>query len=64
MHIKQSLKNLMKNFSANESGATAVEYGIIIAILSLAIIGSGDTVWKIIKDKFIFIGNTITTGGT
>ena len=64
MHIKQSLKNLMKNFSANESGATAVEYGIIIAILSLAIIGSGDTVWKVIRDKFVFIGNTVTTGGT
>ena len=64
MHIKQSLKNLMKNFSADESGATAVEYGIIIAILSLAIIGSGDTVWKVIKDKFIYIGNTVTTGGT
>ena len=64
MHIKQSLKNLMKNFAANESGATAVEYGIIIAILSLAIIGSGDTVWKVIRDKFVFIGNTVTTGGT
>ena len=62
MHIKQSLKNLMKNFSADESGATAVEYGIIIAILSLAIIGSGDTVWKVIKEKFLFIGNTITNG--
>jgi Flp pilus assembly pilin Flp len=43
----------------NESGATAVEYGIIIAILSLAIIGSGDTVWKVIKEKFVFIGGKL-----
>ena len=64
VHSNQSLNHIMKRFAADESGATAVEYGIIIAILSLAIIGSGDTVWKIIKDKFIFIGNTITTGGT
>ena len=54
----------MKRFAADESGATAVEYGIIIAILSLAIIGSGETVWTAIKDKFIYIGNRITTGGT
>jgi pilus assembly protein Flp/PilA len=56
------LKCELHRFAANESGATAVEYGIIIAILSLAIIGSGNTVWVVIKNKFIFIGDKITAG--
>jgi pilus assembly protein Flp/PilA len=52
----------ISRFWHNESGATAVEYGLILAVMSLAIIGSGSTVWTAIRDKFIFLGNTVKTG--
>lgn len=32
------MKNLVKSFIANESGATAIEYGLIAAGVSLAIL--------------------------
>jgi Flp pilus assembly pilin Flp len=55
-------KKLIKRFIADKSAATAIEYGVIIAILSLAIIGSGDTVWVVIREKFVMLGSVITTG--
>jgi pilus assembly protein Flp/PilA len=55
-------KSELKRFAENESGATAIEYGILISILSLAIIGSANSVWVVIKDKFVYIGNVITAG--
>jgi pilus assembly protein Flp/PilA len=36
------MKNLLKRFVANESGATAIEYGLIAALVSVALI-SGAT---------------------
>ena len=34
------MKNILKRFFADESGATAIEYGLIAAGISLAIIGA------------------------
>ncbi|MDG4880920.1 Flp family type IVb pilin [Mesorhizobium sp. WSM4884] len=33
------MKNLLQQFIKDESGATAIEYGLIVTVLSLAIIG-------------------------
>ncbi|MDG4879152.1 Flp family type IVb pilin [Mesorhizobium sp. WSM4935] len=33
------MKNLLQQFIEDESGATAVEYGLILTVLSLVIIG-------------------------
>ncbi|MEW6632054.1 MAG: Flp family type IVb pilin [Pseudomonadota bacterium] len=33
------MKNLLQQFVRDETGATAIEYGLIVAVLSLAIIG-------------------------
>ena len=60
--LLNKLKAELKRFSENEDGATAIEYGVIIAILSLAIIGSGNTVWVVIREKFVMIGGVVTTG--
>jgi pilus assembly protein Flp/PilA len=32
------MKNLVKNFARNESGATAIEYGLIAGLVAVAII--------------------------
>lgn len=33
------MKNLIKKFLKNESGATAIEYGLIAALIAVAVIG-------------------------
>ncbi|WP_292475927.1 Flp family type IVb pilin, partial [Mesorhizobium sp.] len=33
------MKNLLQQFIEDESGATAIEYGLIVAVLSLVIVG-------------------------
>ncbi|WP_192251307.1 Flp family type IVb pilin [Mesorhizobium silamurunense] len=33
------MKNLLQQFLQDETGATAIEYGLIAAVLSLAIVG-------------------------
>ncbi len=38
------MKNLMKKFFKDQSGATAIEYGLIAALISVAIIGGVSTV--------------------
>ena len=34
-----TMKNLLQQFLEDETGATAVEYGLIVVVLSLVIIG-------------------------
>jgi pilus assembly protein Flp/PilA len=34
------MRHLLRNFAANESGATAIEYGLIAAGISVAIIAT------------------------
>ena len=47
------MKNIMKRFAADESGATAIEYGLIAAIMGVAVIG-----------VFKLFGSKLTTGFT
>jgi pilus assembly protein Flp/PilA len=37
------MKTLVLNFAKNESGATAIEYGLIAALISVAIITAATT---------------------
>lgn len=48
------MRNLFKSFAKDESGATAIEYGLIAALLSVAIIAAVTSV----KDEL----NTTYTG--
>ncbi|TIU32188.1 MAG: Flp family type IVb pilin, partial [Mesorhizobium sp.] len=34
-----AMKNLLQQFVRDETGATAIEYGLIVTVLSLTIIG-------------------------
>ena len=43
---------MLKKFLRDERAATAVEYGLIVAVLSLAIIGSLNTVMNAIQNNF------------
>jgi len=44
-------------FAKNESGATAIEYGLIVALIAVVIIGAVTTVGSNLSTKF----NTVAT---
>ena len=56
------MKNLVKRFAKDESGATAIEYGLIAAGIALAIITIVNTLGTNLNTKFNDI-NTKLTGG-
>ncbi len=53
------MKSLVKNFMADESGATAIEYGLIAAGISLAIIAVVNGLGAKLNTKFTAINNSL-----
>ena len=54
---------LLKAFLANESGATAIEYGLIAAGISVAIIVTVNTLGSNLNTTFDGISQKLTPGG-
>jgi pilus assembly protein Flp/PilA len=52
----------MKKFINDESGATAIEYGLIAAAMGLALVAAMPTLADNIKNKFLSIGSHVTSG--
>jgi pilus assembly protein Flp/PilA len=50
---------MLKQFWNDESGATAIEYGLIAALISIAIIGGARTLGTNIGATFNNVGNAI-----
>lgn len=50
---------LIRNFAANESGATAIEYGLIAALISVVVIGTLTSLGTDLKAKFSKIDTAI-----
>ena len=50
---------LIREFLSDEGGATAIEYGLLAAILSLAMVFGATLTGDETRDMFIFVGNTI-----
>ena len=46
------MKNLVTRFTKDESGATAIEYGLIAALISVVIIGVLSTIGDQLNTKF------------
>jgi pilus assembly protein Flp/PilA len=53
------MKNLIARFAKDESGATAIEYGLIAAGISLAIIAVVNGLGTNLKDKFTLVNNSL-----
>jgi pilus assembly protein Flp/PilA len=51
--------NTLKNFLANESGATAIEYGLIAAGISVAIITVVGTVGSSLQTTFTSLASSL-----
>ena len=53
------MKNLIARFVKDESGATAIEYGLIAAGISLAIIAVVNSLGTNLNDKFTSINSSL-----
>jgi pilus assembly protein Flp/PilA len=53
------MKNLIARFVKNESGATAIEYGLIAAGISLAIIAAVNGLGTTLNAKFTSINSSL-----
>ncbi|MBN8970723.1 MAG: Flp family type IVb pilin [Rhizobiales bacterium] len=53
------MKNLVKRFAKDESGATAIEYGLIAAGIALAIITIVTTLGSTLQAKFTAVNTKV-----
>ena len=53
------MKKLVTRFAKDESGATAIEYGLIAALISVVIIGVLSTLGTTLNDKFTDISDCL-----
>lgn len=57
------MQNLVTRFIEDESGATAIEYGLIAALISVALIAGASALGNGINNKFAEVGNALETAG-
>lgn len=53
------MQNLLKAFVQDETGATAVEYGLIAALIAVAMIAGATQLGESIDDKFSDVATTV-----
>ncbi len=56
------MSNLIARFVKDESGATAIEYGLIAALIAVAIIAGATTLGTTLNAKFSSVATTVETG--
>lgn len=55
------MKNLLSRFAKDESGATAIEYGLIAGLISVTIIGVVSLIGTELFNVFTDINNELAT---
>lgn len=55
------MSNLIARFVKDESGATAIEYGLIAALIALAIMVGATSLGDALNAKFTTIAGKVTT---
>jgi pilus assembly protein Flp/PilA len=53
------MSKFVSRFVKNESGATAIEYGLIVALIAVVIIGAVTTVGTNLQSKFNSVASSI-----
>lgn len=54
---------MFSKFLKDESGATAIEYGLVAALISIALIASARLLGGDINTKFTTVGSEVTVAG-
>lgn len=57
------MSNIIAKFLKDESGATAIEYGLIAALIAVVIIGGAGLVGEALDTKFTEISTAIGEAG-
>lgn len=57
------MKNVIARFMKDESGATAIEYGLIAALISITIITAATSIGGGIKGKFEEVSTSVAGAG-
>ena len=57
------MQNFITRFKNDESGATAIEYGLIAALISVGIITAATSLGSNISDKFDTVATAVGTAG-
>jgi len=55
--------NALRNFVKDESGASAVEYGLLVALIAVVIMGAVSTLGTTVKGMFEKVNNQISGAG-
>jgi pilus assembly protein Flp/PilA len=55
----QAMSKFVTRFMKNESGATAIEYGLIVALIAVVVIGAVTTVGSNLGTKFNSVATAI-----
>ncbi|MGN7807328.1 Flp family type IVb pilin [Ensifer sp. 22521] len=55
------MKKIFARLMKDESGATAIEYGLIAALISVALIAGASTLGNALDDTFSKLGTKLTT---
>ena len=58
------MKTLLVRFSKDESGATAIEYGLIATLIGVAIIAGATALGTALGTLFTNLGTTMSTQAT
>ena len=58
------MSKFVTRFLKDESGATAIEYGLIAALIAVVIIGAVSAVGTSLSTKFNTISTDVTNAGT
>ncbi|MBP0440562.1 Flp family type IVb pilin [Tianweitania sediminis] len=53
------MSKLFARFAKNESGATAIEYGLIAALIALAIVAGATTLGEGLSEQFNFVASEL-----
>jgi len=59
----KNFKMAIKRFWADEEGVTAIEYGLIAALIAVVIIGAVSTIGTELNNTFTTIGTCLSGGG-
>ena len=57
------MASLMVRYAADESGTTAIEYGLIASLVAVAIIGALGTIGINLRDKAMEIADAVGDAG-
>jgi pilus assembly protein Flp/PilA len=60
LHLYVSLQNAMARLRDEEDGATAVEYGLIVTLIAVVIMGMLTIIGTDLKSAFKSVANTIS----